>query len=140
MPRWRSSLWPRGPSSFCKKFSYCVLFSNIAGVIADAPARSVVNIGFLNYCSSSQSATRRPPPSREKSISTGAKVKYFFRTAKFMWLSTPKWYETSRSGDETGHFVAKIPIKMSYHGTQMFYTPHTKVPLFLLCGSIIATF
>ena len=121
MPRWRSSLWPRGPSSFCKKFSYCVLFSNIAGVIADAPAMSVVNIGFLNYCSSSQSATRRPPPSQEKSISTGAKVKYFFRTAKFMWLRPLCWYETGRFGDEKPHFVAKFRLEMFFRGNQMSY-------------------
>lgn len=38
-----------------------------------------------------------------------------------MWLSTPKWYENLYLGGETCHYVVKIPQKMLYHGSQMFY-------------------
>ena len=38
-----------------------------------------------------------------------------------MWLSTPKWYENLYLGGETCHCVVKIPQKMLYHGSQMFY-------------------
>jgi hypothetical protein len=71
---------------------------------------------------------------------SSAKVKYFFLFTKFMWLSTPEWYENLCLRDETRHFVANEPTFSPLLGFHPLRSPASGQPKARRRGRIIATF